>query len=311
MEQAKQLRHWHLLFQLSLEEALQKLGELEIRSEFSLSTLPMRIDFIIVQSDLELLIHHPIAQQFRKYNIIEYKSPDDRLHPNDFHKGKIYVRLHQILFNPDDFHLQEASLTFICTRRPNVLFKRLDEGGYTVTKNYPIRGIYQITDEDCPIQIVVLNEVTDLDILYPFAPFLTGKRLGEEKVFVRLLKEGVDNPENKRVHSLIAYSLQYGVLSEELWKEVMQMLSPEEIAYRKRRYVEILEEHELGQEIKRRGRREGLRQGRKEGRKEGKEKAKREVVEMGLRYGWDHTSLARLTGFTDEEILQVQTSLTV
>lgn len=83
------------------------------------------------------------------------------------------------------------------------------------------------------------------------------------------------------------------------------MLSPEEIAYRKRRYVEILEEHELGKAIKRRGRKEGLRLGRKEG----QEKAKREIARLGLCQGFDHTSLAKLTGLPIEEILQLQASL--
>lgn len=63
LEQEQQLRYWHLLFQLSLEEALQRAGTLEIQSEFSLSTLPMRIDFVIVPDAYEPFSDHPIAPQ--------------------------------------------------------------------------------------------------------------------------------------------------------------------------------------------------------------------------------------------------------
>ena len=46
----------------------------------------MRLDFLIIKKEPDIMLHDPIGEFFRLVNIFEYKSPEDGLSIDDFYK---------------------------------------------------------------------------------------------------------------------------------------------------------------------------------------------------------------------------------
>lgn len=69
--------------QIELEE---EADNLIFENEHQLGKKPMEIDVLIIKKEKEKKIHKNICRIFRKYNIVEYKSPTDYLSIDDFYK---------------------------------------------------------------------------------------------------------------------------------------------------------------------------------------------------------------------------------
>ena len=74
------LRQWHPAFFADIQI------ELEAEREHQLGTKPMEIDALVIKKKSDIPINKNIGRIFRKYNIIEYKSPTDYISINDFYK---------------------------------------------------------------------------------------------------------------------------------------------------------------------------------------------------------------------------------
>ena len=71
---------WHPGFCAAAElEFRQNRKELEFYREYNLSKKPLQIDLLIIEKLKDVKIQNEIGKLFRKYNIIEYKSPEDGL----------------------------------------------------------------------------------------------------------------------------------------------------------------------------------------------------------------------------------------
>ena len=67
-----------------------------------------------------------IGRIFRKYNIIEYKSPDDYLTVNDFYKVYGYCCFYQAdTENVLAILPEELTITFICNHYPRMMIQHL------------------------------------------------------------------------------------------------------------------------------------------------------------------------------------------
>lgn len=85
MEQGK--LQWHPAFSAALRiELEEELEILDIVDEYQLSKKPLQMDILIVKKRKDIPVKKNIGRIFRKYNIIEYKAPDDYLSINDFYK---------------------------------------------------------------------------------------------------------------------------------------------------------------------------------------------------------------------------------
>ena len=81
------LIQWHPTFFADVQVELRKESEkLSFQSEYQLSKKPMEIDVLIIKKKTEEPIEKNIGRIFRKYNIVEYKSPTDYLGIDDFYK---------------------------------------------------------------------------------------------------------------------------------------------------------------------------------------------------------------------------------
>ena len=82
---------WHPAACSAIElELHQWRNELSYKTEHQLNREPLRIDIIVVKKNSELQINNDIARIFKRYNVIEFKSPKDNLSIDDFYKVNAY-----------------------------------------------------------------------------------------------------------------------------------------------------------------------------------------------------------------------------
>ncbi|MDY5663624.1 MAG: 3-isopropylmalate dehydrogenase [Blautia sp.] len=240
---------WHPAFGAVLRIELgDELGKVQIEEEHLLGSKPMQVDFLVVKVDKKQKIHKNIGKLFRKYNIIEYKSPEESLSINDFYKAYGYACFYQ----SDTERVMEISpenlgITFVCNHYPRKMLKHIqDVRGITVKKCE--RGIYELTGDAIPMQLIITHELTK-EKNYWMQSLRNDLRSGGE------IQELIETYEEKKTQPL--YQAVMEVIMQANWKEAEVERKMCEAL--KRLFAEDIEE----------GRKRGEREGRKEGRKEG------------------------------------------
>jgi hypothetical protein len=129
--------------QLELEPFLPSL---EFLTEVSLTSEPLRIDLLIIKKPPALSIPKNIARMFRGTNIIEYKSPSDRVSIHSLRKALAYTFLYSSLHKVD---VSDMTLSIIGSHHPRDLFKALK--GRVIEWE---RGIYEVAGYEFPVQVI-------------------------------------------------------------------------------------------------------------------------------------------------------------
>ena len=71
---------WHPGFYGAAEiEFLSNKGDLEFHQEYTLSKEPIRMDLLVIKKQANVRIQNELGHIFKKYNVVEYKSPEDGL----------------------------------------------------------------------------------------------------------------------------------------------------------------------------------------------------------------------------------------
>jgi hypothetical protein len=110
------LKDWHSAFAESLcAELGRHRRSFSIKREFHLTAKPLVIDMLVTKEDRTAAVGKNFAQNFRTYNIIEYKSPGSYVSIADFHKVYAYALLYSVLYGKD---LRDISITFAENRYP-------------------------------------------------------------------------------------------------------------------------------------------------------------------------------------------------
>ena len=87
---------WHPGFYGAAEiELIANKKDLEFLREYNLSKEPIRMDLLIIKKLSDVKIKNEIGHIFKKYNVIEYKSPDDELSIDDYYKTVGYACLYK------------------------------------------------------------------------------------------------------------------------------------------------------------------------------------------------------------------------
>ena len=160
MEKDKR-NQWHPAFYGAMHlEFIDNKDDLEFTEEMILNTLPLRVDMLIVKKRHPCMIQNEIGQIFEKYNLLEYKSPEDALNYDVFLKGVAYTYLYKANeAHVDDIMFEDITLSFIRERKPLKLFKKLQKENFHIEEKWP--GIYYISKEGfIKIQIVVSKELS-------------------------------------------------------------------------------------------------------------------------------------------------------
>ena len=149
---------WHPAFAQAIENELEDChDDLTFETEHQLTTEPLRIDVLIIKKKRDVVIKKNIAQIFRSFNIVEYKSPKDHVAIEDYHKTHCYGRLYAAL---NKVNINEMSVTVVATRHPRKLLAFLKKQ-YTVANVQP--GIYTVEGDTSPTQIIVSDELSEKD----------------------------------------------------------------------------------------------------------------------------------------------------
>jgi hypothetical protein len=142
---------WHPAFVEALQMELEDyLDFLEFFPEYQLSAEPLRIDCVIIKKVKDVVIKKNIAAIFREVNLLEYKSPDDYVSVDDFHKVCGYTFLYAAL---EKVPITGLTVSFVESRYPRELISHLKKvWGLKVEESCP--GIYTVNRDILPIQII-------------------------------------------------------------------------------------------------------------------------------------------------------------
>lgn len=166
-EEKRHMLHWHPAFYAEIQLELQDDAvHLEFLQEHTLGTEPVRIDLVIIKKTDGKPIRKNIGQIFRKYNIVEYKSPGDYLSIDDFYKAYGYCNFYKALNgSADSVKITDITLTLVCSHHPARLISHLKEvRGYKLRAAFP--GIYEVIGDVIPIQIILTQELSEKENLW-------------------------------------------------------------------------------------------------------------------------------------------------
>ena len=127
--------------------------------EYVLNTGALKID-LFVESRESKVVGNEIGKLFRRYNILEYKSPKDALDIDVFMKAQGYACLFKAYGETSDSRKMESiTVSLIREARPEKLFRYFKE--HNVSVSVPYHGIYYVTGNIVPFktQIVVTREL--------------------------------------------------------------------------------------------------------------------------------------------------------
>lgn len=155
---------WHPGFYGATEiELREDRDNLEFKRELNLGKMPPRLDMLVIRKRTDEEIKNEIGKIFRRFNVMEYKSPRDELSINDFSKVHSYAGLFKCTADsPGEIPLDELTVTLVRQRKPKKLFADLKALHYMMENPYP--GIYYVQGRLMfPTQIVVTDELTPED----------------------------------------------------------------------------------------------------------------------------------------------------
>lgn len=153
---------WHPAFVAATMLALKAdRKHLEYQRELQLSKEPIKADLMIIKKEPGIRVKNQIGHIFKRYNILEYKSPDDNLTIDDYYKIIAYASLYKALGKgvnsvPSD----ELTISLVRDNMPDKLFKHLEDLGLKIGKAYS--GIYYIEGSlILPRQQIVVTKELD------------------------------------------------------------------------------------------------------------------------------------------------------
>jgi hypothetical protein len=151
---------WHPAFCAAAGlEFHEDIERLELKPEYNLSKGPIRIDLLIIKEESDRRIKNEIGHIMKKYNVIEYKSPEDALTIDDFYKTVGYACLYKGYGERvDAVPINELTVSIFRAKRPEKMFLTLQKYGHKIKEKYS--GIYYVTERlPFPVQIIVTQEL--------------------------------------------------------------------------------------------------------------------------------------------------------
>lgn len=153
---------WHPAFYAAAGLELQaNHQEIQMIPEYNLSKEPIRIDLLIIKNGGQAKkIENEIGHIMRKYNVIEYKSPEDSMTIDDFYKTVGYACLYKGYGKTvNEIPLSELTVSLFREAYPRELLAMLEDAGHHIEEKYP--GIYYVTNNlPFPAQIVVTKQLS-------------------------------------------------------------------------------------------------------------------------------------------------------
>lgn len=136
---------WHLGFCGAVELELNANKEdLEFHREYDLGEEPFRVDMLLVKKRDGIEMENEIGHIFGRYNILEYKCPDDGMTIDDYFRTLGYAFLYKGLSEiVDAVPFSELTVSLIGESYPKEMINALKSLGATVEEEFP--GIYYVS----------------------------------------------------------------------------------------------------------------------------------------------------------------------
>ena len=130
---------WHSWFYILLNIVLHRFKNdaVKILREVVLGAMPPRADFVVIEEGEIVDLGLDVFKFFRKFNILEFKNPDDELSDSVLWKVVGYAGFFIEHFSAP---AQELTLTLFRGAKPVKLLKELGN----CVKEDPVKGIYHI-----------------------------------------------------------------------------------------------------------------------------------------------------------------------
>ena len=153
---------WHSGFVAAMDlELSANRNDLIYEREYNLNTKPLEIDLLVIKKGHDVQIENEIGKIFRKFNILEYKSPVDHLNADTFYKSGAYASLYKAYGETvDERKAEDITVSIVRDAKPEGLFQYFAEHGVKMER--PYKGIYYILDKVLfPTQIIVSKELEE------------------------------------------------------------------------------------------------------------------------------------------------------
>lgn len=151
---------WHPGFVAAMNlEFKDDRENLLFEKEHNLNTKPLAIDLLIIKKKGAAPISNEIGQFFRGHNILEYKSPKDRLDIDAFYKTLAYASLYKSYGRTlDEIRADDITMSLIRETKPLSLFRYFQEHNCTVSDLH--NGIYCVEGPfPFPAQVIATGEL--------------------------------------------------------------------------------------------------------------------------------------------------------
>lgn len=127
--------------------------------EVELGKDPLRIDFLVIKKEPDVVINDPMGEFFRQVNIFEYKSPEDGLSIDDFYKVQAYGLLYKVLGRKvNELPIENITLNIVRHAYPKNMMKMLRDSGFVINNVHS--GIYRFECKPfIPVQLVVSSQL--------------------------------------------------------------------------------------------------------------------------------------------------------
>ena len=209
---------WHPAFYAGMELEFKSFP-VDFEKEYELTRGPLAIDLLIIKKLTDEKIDNEIGNIFRRYNIMEMKSPDDELSIDVFYKVYAYACLYKCSGETvDEISAQEITVSLYRDKYPRKLISNLNATGFTVRKEYP--GIYYVAGNTLfPTQIIVSGELNPSH--HSALRILTNKARKEDIItFAKTASMFTDQGDLERADSILQVSTTANKeLYEKIYKE--------------------------------------------------------------------------------------------
>lgn len=275
---------WHPGFYSAAElELISNRDSLEFQREYNLSKKPLQMDLLIIKKLADVEIEKEIGRIFKKYNVVEYKSPGDGLTIDDYYKTIAYACLYKSQGNTvNQIPEEEVTLSIFREAYPRELFDTLKMSGRKLEERFP--GIYYVHGNiPFDTQIVVTGRLSREN--HSSLRILSRKADAEDiRVFLSKTTELTEPVDKHNVDAVLQVSI---FANENVYNEIRRDSGMCE-ALRKLMKDEIADALAEAEE-----------QGIEKGIEEEIEKGIKKGIEQGIEKGIDHAILSSVRNLMD------------
>jgi len=192
-------KQFHPAFCEAMKQILgSDLDQIEYSDEYTLNTMPNRIDFLVSRKNTDKELASGLAKIFRKHNLIEYKSPGQTLGIGEYHLSMAYAYLYASY--EKDISMEDITLSFIREGKPVTLMNYFISEEFKITQYE--EGIYHVRKENhVDMQVIVTKEI---GWQYIWLKVLTDKLTKEDAEHLIIEASKVrDEQGKKRVRSIL------------------------------------------------------------------------------------------------------------